>query len=218
MDVKSEFVPEEDNTVQYFVNVLEMSHLWCVEEGQAYAKRQLAAKVDLSPSYKLFLARRFDIYDWVEPIVIELLNCPLDNLKGQEISDASVEVFAIIFKARERYRDDLFKLALAPPPLPKDSHSTQNPWCATHRMCEREWEKVWFTKVARKLMLGDDRLTPAGILPYLSGLVYSDMRVNCRREAFSFLESQPQLFTLKERIQSAAISAVKRVLGVPANV
>ncbi|KAF9529561.1 hypothetical protein CPB83DRAFT_905956 [Crepidotus variabilis] len=197
-------------------NILEMSHYWSVDIGQAFAADRLASSPDLSPSYRMMLARRYHIHHWVDALTVELFNLPYSEITGLEVVQCSTDVWAVINKARDGYRDALNVLAVVPPSLPKETNHSFMPYCPNHKACIREWELVWYSKIGRRLLIKDkDHLEPIGVMEHVTSLSFPQMGRECRRDALELLQSNPNVFNIKHNVEQAAIDGVRAALGLP---
>ena len=85
---------------QQLLDILHISHMWEIVPGINFAAHELLG-FDLQPAHCLYLARRYNLVDWIPAAVWVLLSIPLEQYHdGVEIL-LDVELYMLIAKAKE---------------------------------------------------------------------------------------------------------------------
>ena len=82
--------------LDYFLAILKLSMLWDIERGRIYAIYGLGKRQDLDPCLKMYLAKKYDIDEWIAPTFRALIERNLDDYVAEDVDMVGSDVFLII--------------------------------------------------------------------------------------------------------------------------
>ena len=174
--------------------------------GIEFAASELL-RFNLKPAHRLYLARRYDLVDWIPDSVRILLSTPLEQYHIGAETPLDIELYMLIAKAKESIALERHRVGNFPA-FPKDFDN--GPFCPQHNQCKRVWTEKWFFIISRKIHQITDPLSLSLIPAALEQIDHRGMNPECRRSILGWLEEDgaSQLQKEEHLIQEAIIAVI----------
>jgi hypothetical protein len=183
--------------------------MWEILPGIEFASTALVG-FNLQPAHCLYLARRYNLLDWVPAPIRILLSAPLERYRDYTGTDGNknnldFELYMIIATAKESIAVERKRLGSFPP-FPKDFDN--EPFCAQHATCKKIWSEKWFYVILRRIHHPVDPL-PLSLVPNaLEELEHRGMNPECKRSILTWLTGSCNQIQTEENIIQATIAEV----------
>ncbi|KAJ7062378.1 hypothetical protein C8F01DRAFT_1368983 [Mycena amicta] len=163
------------------VNLLKLASLWQIEPARAYAITYLEQNAELPIFRRLELARMYTIIHWVDGAVRDLFASrarlsDISHLSGGELSSLDFKTYTIIARAMERRMVERQRVAKVVPTMSSDPTWT----CDAHSKCISAWKKLWWAKIAPKILHPDSPLPMNCIADEVEKISDIDLKNRCR--------------------------------------
>lgn len=118
--------------------------------------------VEFPPPERLYLARRYDIPEFVDLAMRELCRkdpgSNLGKLTLNDIQQIGLPAFEVIAKVKEAIQMDRRWIAFHAPKL---ENAEQDPGCGgrKHAHCELAWKKAWWNQIGRQILQPADLIS-----------------------------------------------------------
>jgi hypothetical protein len=180
--------------------------MWDILPGITFASDELL-KFDLHPAYRLSLARRFGLLDWIDTPIRILLAAPLGRYTEDSKDRLDFELYTIIATAKESIATAR-KLIGNHPPFPNNFDN--GPFCEQHPACKRIWFEKWFFVILRRIHHASEPLPLIMIPQALEEMDHRGINPECKRFIITWIqESCMQLIHREEHLIQETIATVR---------
>ena len=202
----SSWAPLQLEHRQQLLDILHISHMWEIMPGINFAAGELL-RFDLKPAHRLYLARRYDLVNWIPDSVRILLSIPLERYHIGVETPLDIELYMLIAKAKESIALERRRVGNFPA-FPKDFDN--GPYCTQHNQCKRIWIEKWFFIISRKIHQITDPLSLSLIPAALEQIEHRGMNPECRRSILDWLKEDgaPQVQKEEQLIQETIIAVL----------
>lgn len=194
-------------TTRQAIGVLAISEKYCVKSGIDAGIHFLSnpAEGEFKTSFKLRLAWQYNITEWIDSSIAELLTPPFDELTTYEVDDLESEIVMIIVACRERISRHRLELI---PYLPDAVHTAS---CPNRGTCFKNWQTAFSSSMlyfthTRRFYSGRE------VFKKLQSLDITNFNPECRRLTLEALESSGVLWR-EESFINIASESIKKVLA-----
>lgn len=163
------------------MHLLEMSHLFDVQEAREYAMRKLNTRIDFTPTKRLWCARKFWIEEWVKEGISKLLQQSLEKIDVEEWLLLEQRTLLMLWQGQARIDTHRRNCALRPPAVEHDD------LCYFQTKCTRAWREIWLGtpdnssgQSVLRALIHPDRIPIAQIVQKLQEMDIGDMHKECR--------------------------------------
>lgn len=178
--------------------------MWEILPGIEFASTALSS-FDLHPAHCLYLARRYNLLNWVPTHIRTLLSAPLQQYHECIKDNLDFELYAIIATAKESIVTERKRLGNFPP-FPKNFDD--EPFCTQHGICKKVWSEKWFCVILRRIHHPCDPL-PLSLVPEaLEKLEHRGMNPECKRSILTWLTNSCDQVQKEETIIQETIATV----------
>ena len=179
--------------------------MWEIMPGINFAARELLT-FDLQPAHRLYLARRYNLVDWIPAAVRVLLSIPLDRYHNGVEMPLDIELYMLIANAKESIALEWRRVGNFPP-FPKDFDN--GPFCDQHSQCKKVWTERWFFIISRQIHQITEPLPLSHIPAALDKIDHRGMNPECWKSILDWLKDGGTFQLQKEEhLIQGAITAV----------
>ncbi|KAF8801473.1 hypothetical protein BYT27DRAFT_7114899 [Phlegmacium glaucopus] len=200
----SSWAPHRVAHSQQLIDILHVSHMWDILPGIEFASTQLL-DFNLLPAHRLYLARQYNLLDWVPSPIRILLSAPLEQYTTDSKDHLDFELYMIIATAKESIAAERKRLGNYPP-FPKNFDD--EPFCAQHGTCRKVWSEKWFCVILRRIHHPVDPLPLSSIPEALEGMEHRGMNLECKRSILTWLKESCDQVQKEEVVIQATIATV----------
>ncbi|EPQ55755.1 hypothetical protein GLOTRDRAFT_93318 [Gloeophyllum trabeum ATCC 11539] len=181
-----EYLRRHDDGVKQedLIAILKLSTMWEIQDGREYAIRRLPELIRGNAPLQFYLARTYDIVDWVEPAFRELLNTPIQTITKEMAHEIGPEAFYVLTHTSAQISEHRLLLAFFP------SDPVINPVCPTPALCASSWTKQWWHGLAKHLLHPDSTLTGGQVLGLLEAARIPGMCIGCQKVNIDWVRDQ----------------------------
>jgi hypothetical protein len=185
--------------------------MWEIKPGIEFASKGLLdQKFNLSPAFRLDVARKYQLKDWIPAAVRHLLHTPLAEYSEVDMNYLGYSIFSIIAIAKEQISTERVRLSLhAPMPPPKDIGD--RPYCNKHKQCMKIWSEKWFLNVIRRIHNSTFPLPLSDLCQVLEETNHEEMNNQCKNDIISWLRGSKALLREEDIIRST-IATITNIL------
>ena len=179
--------------------------MWEIVPGIDFTAHELL-RFNLQPVHCLYLARCYNLIEWIPNLVRILLSIPLERHDHGVETPLDIELYMLIAKAKESIALEQCNVGNFPP-FPKDFNN--GPFCDQHNQCKKVWSEKWFFIISCKIHQISDPLSLSLIPVALEQIDHCGMNPKCRKSILDSLneDGAPQLQKEEQLIQET-INAV----------
>jgi len=180
--------------------------MWEIMPGIDFAARELLG-FGLQPAHCLYLARRYELVDWIPAAVRVLLSIPLERYHNGVEMPLDMELYILIANAKESISLERQRVSNFPP-FPKDFDN--GPFCDQHSQCKRVWTEKWFFIISRQIHQITEPLALSRIPAALDKIDHRGMNPDCWKSILDWLKGDGAFQLQKEeQLIQGAITAVR---------
>jgi len=181
--------------------------MWDIKPGIDFATQQLL-KFDLHPAYCLYLARQYNLLDWISAPVRSLLSSPLERYTKDSRDNLDFDLYMIIAIAKESIATERKRLGNHPP-FPQNFDD--EPFCAQHGTCKKVWTDKWFFTVLRRIHHPTAPL-PLSLLPdVLEEIDHRGMNPECKHSILTWLRQSCTQVQKEEDLIQETVTTVQNL-------
>ena len=189
---------------QQLIDILHVCHMWEIRPGIEFASTALV-NFDLRPAFCLYLARRYNLLNWVPIHIQTLLSSPLLQYIESITDNFDFELYTIIATAKECIEIERKRLGNFPP-FPKNFDD--QPFCTQHGICKKVWSEKWFCVISRHIHHPVDPLPLSSVPKALLEQDHQGMNPECKRSIMNWLMDSCDQVQKEETIIQETIAAV----------
>lgn len=160
--------PEDD---QFLLDILDLSSFFDIADGIQYAVETLQNRVTFNAIRRFKLAHMYNIHQWIEPAIWDLLIWDFTSLKLQDAYDIGLDALYHLMQAKAKLQRLRIGMAFKPPQLVK------GPACQTYAACASAWDREWWGELGRYVLHPQVRAMGTAIKTYI---LVTDMVGVCR--------------------------------------
>ena len=208
---------DDDQSIEYLLSILKLSHLWIIDIGQQYAIKYLSYRPDFDVCLKMNLARKYDIEEWIAPAFRALVRQDLNDFSMADIATMGFDTYTIVSRTKERIaKERLYSAYTCPEPQKAQS-------CKDHTGCIQEWQASWWTGFCRHLLHPEKLITGEKALAKLETAKFKIMSEACleltleelrRSRLFSYMDDFVDE-GIKELLEIQRDAKEARIIGPP---
>jgi hypothetical protein len=157
--------------------------MWDISPGIDFASRELL-RFDLHPAHCLYLARKYDLSNWIEGAVRKLIASPLEHYTNESTDTLPFPLYQIIATTKESIFLDRMRLANHPPFPP---NFDGQPYCSHHETCKRVWTEKWFYTMGRRIHNPTSPLPLLKVPDALEALDHPGMNRECKSSILTWM-------------------------------
>ncbi|KAF7288226.1 putative Glycerol-3-phosphate O-acyltransferase [Mycena chlorophos] len=156
------FLYERDDvdqpTLDYYVALIRVAHMWNIPSAMKYATRELPLHPGFTAALKIQLARQYDIPDWFDSAFSELHATAIEDITLEDADTMGVVTLHKVLSLKFEILEFRRSIAYNPPAVSHSYTCTDNPECS------KLWETFWWLGVAKQLLHKDNKHSLAQIL------------------------------------------------------
>jgi hypothetical protein len=203
----SSWAPHQAAHSRQLLDILHVAHMWDIQPGIEFASKELL-KFKLHPAHCLYLARRYNLLDWISAPVRNLLASPLERYTSDSRDNLEFDLYMIIATTKESIATERKRLGNHPP-FPQNFDN--DPFCAQHDICKRIWSEKWFFTIVRRIHHHTAPL-PLSLVPEaLEEIEHHGMNPECKRSILTWLRQSCVQVQKEEALIQEAITTVRNL-------
>lgn len=188
------------------MDVLDLSSFFDIADGIRYAVEALQSRSTFNAVRRFKLARTYNIHQWIEPAIRDLLMWDFASLTLPDVYDIGLDAFYHITQAKSKIQRLRIGMAYKPPQLVK------GPVCQTHSGCESAWNGEWWGEIGRYVLHPQLRSTGASIKTYMAVTDVAGVCQGCRDATVAAMELKGA-FNKDQEILEEVVNEVKKAHG-----
>lgn len=181
-----------------------MSSYFDIADGVQYVIQALEFRSNFSAVQRFKLARTYNIHQWVEPAIRDLLEWDTIALTLADVFDIGPEAFHQIIQAKSKIQRLRIGMAYKPPELVK------GPRCQA--ACEYAWRREWWNEIARYILHPQWMATGSAIKQHIKLTDIPGVCQSCRDTTVEAMELKGA-FEKDTEIVEGVVMEVKKAHG-----
>lgn len=133
--------PTSKRTTAALLNILRMSHFFNAATARTFAVNALSDRNDVSTVMRLHWAHTFDILEWIEPAIKDMVYKPLSDFVDKELALLGEHALLLIWRTKERIALHRRACAVHIPPAVHVAECN-DPFLRDY--CDSNWRKTWW--------------------------------------------------------------------------
>ena len=158
-----------------------------MEKIRKRAIRFLSQRADLEPPYKIHLAKKYDIDEWIGPAFFSLMDTNLVNFTLGDIDVMGTDIYQAIIHTTLCLFNEKLHVAYHCPAAQRAEG------CKRHDLCAAEWEGTWRNGFCKYLLHPERPLSPNTALVKLESSNFKVMSRNCQCVTIEYIRKSSVL-------------------------